>query len=415
MILEGRVVCNNCKSETNGLKLNNRLYCTECGFLLSAPEPTTEAELPEIINSNEATIESKVGDFEVPKISEEAEEFSLAPLEAEEEVLDLVIDKAKELEGNEDKHGSVKSTAKAKLPKTSNTIKKHNRHRTDLKKEGDFTLIPGEPDPIAEPEIEAPEVDTAQNEITDIDIPVIVEASDKEEVEEKKVEPVVVKDIEEPKSVAAPVIIEAENVKEEKGNEDSPKQNPNNEVLLKYFQKQVDKGTSGKKQTKKKKKKGFKWGLFWAITIPVIVVLCLIGLVLYVNLYAGKPEVALERAEQRATFAHLKADYIPAGYTLSYKTNGSEKQIEYVYEYQPEPTRTIIIRAEKTNLLAEDIRPKVIDPLGKTFINITESGRSLWIVGDNSLYFIENGILYTITSSGDITNAELIKIAVGLK
>lgn len=413
------MVCSNCKSETNGLKLNNRLYCTECGFLLSPPEPE-EAKPAEI---ETPVAEPEIGDSrtqvapepEAKIIPEGNEEFALAPLEAEEEVLDLVLKEAKKLEKeNKDEKediGAVEVNLKAKLPHTTHSVKKHNRPRTDLKKEGDFVLVPGELDPIAEPEIEAAE--------ETVEIPIKVPKAKKVELEK-----------EEPKEPPIPVVVvedPAEPEKEEEYVEDADKKhavtkekpknaNPNSELLLSYFKQQVAKKPNDQpKNKKKKRKKKFRWGLFLGIMIPTLILLGLVGLVFYVNLYAGKPSVAVTRAEKSANFQHLKADYIPPGYAPSFKTNGTANFIEYVYDYQPDKTKIFTVKAEKTSLATDDIRPKVIDPLGLQFVNTTEGGRSLWFVGDDRLYLIENGVLYTISSNSDIQVDELTKVAVGLK
>lgn len=408
------MVCPNCQSETNGLKLNNRLYCTECGFLLTPPEeekkvePVEPPQIKEVRKRNfEDTPKSQP---EAKIISGFSDDFAVAPLEAEEEVLDLVIDEAKKLEeekkAKEKDVGSVKIPTMKKLPNTTRTIAKHNRPRTDLKKEGPFTLIPGEPDPIAEPEIEP--------------------ASEEEEVAPNvkiPVTPIIEKVEEEPKDIEidspgdeVEILDETNEPTVPEKKEDSNKVNPpnlKNEMLLNYFRKV---GNEPVREVKpKKKKKEFNWILLWGIVIPLILIISFVGLVLYVNLYAAKPDVAVRRAERQISFGYLHAGYLPPGYAVSYKTNATSASIEYVYEYLPDKTKTLSIKAEQTTLKPDDIRPKIITPTGKQFVNYSEDGRSLWYVGGDTIYFIEIGVLYTIRTNSDIKLAELIKVATALK
>lgn len=395
------MTCPNCGSETNGLKLNNRLYCTECGFLLSAPEPEvkpaensvisdikieepkkveSDEPVPKIITEEGTTeLEEKAVEPLPKEITTEIKEFDLAPLEAEKEVLDLIEKEAAKLE--------VKSGVKPeiKLPKGTPVIK-HNRKRTDLRHEGDFVLIPGEPDVIAEPEIESPETQPLADQA-------FVEAAPIETAKQLD------QKVEEPTQDQDPRL---------KSGHDSQK------ALLDSFQKAVTTAPAPPvthKQTKKK----FNWKIYLAIFIPTFLLLSLLALVFYVNLYAIKPENALKSAQNKASFAHLAPGYLPAGYLLSYLTNGSTSSINYVYEYQPDKSRTITVTAEKTTLTTNNFYKEVIAKKGQDFVQRTNTeGVNFWLL-DNHLYFVKDGVLYTISSSGEISASELENMANGLQ
>ena len=78
-----------------------------------------------------------------------------------------------------------------------------------------------------------------------------------------------------------------------------------------------------------------------SVGIPLLLILALVGLVLYVRFYGGKPEVFVSQAEDKASFVHLKPQYVPAGYQATLNTQGTTDRITYAYEYLPDKSKEL--------------------------------------------------------------------------
>jgi len=496
------LVCPNCESETNGLKLNNRLYCTECGFDLSKPKkdeakpentepkPATERKgssapvrevkpdisfpegltppAPTVIPPTEAKREAEQETEEAEKeILPETQTDEVASLEAEKEVLELVEEEAQKLEeehrpdttekdqeaprkvieeAEEDADISVVVKKPVKLPRTTKTIKKHERPRTDLKREGDFVLIPGEPDPIAEPEIteataaSEPIEPEPNQKISEPDEQTVAEDSpepqpeinenpskDIDEVVEEVRQKAFKSDIEPKPLVNVDVKKEQDELKKKKEQEkeiataeeeetietaDKPR---TNDALLNFFKQATESKSDEPKKKRHHKTNKFNWKLFLSISIPFLIVLILVTLVLYVKFYAGKPEVFVKKAEEKTAFTHLTPGYIPVGYQAALDTKATANEIIYAYEYLPDRSKKLKVAAAQSDITPETIKDRIVVPTGKDYTAATEGDWELWHVGDNTIYFVSNGVLYTISSSDGLSKEELTKVATGLK
>jgi len=150
------LICSNCNKETKGIKLNGKIFCSFCGEIIKDPTEILEEayqhtpENKETIGLQKKSSENSIPEGMIPKIlnpdseneantHKEPGEKEVQLLEAEEEIIDLIAKKS--------------SVKKSSIKIGSKTIKKHGRTRTDAQ---DFELVPNEPDPIAQPELEPP-------------------------------------------------------------------------------------------------------------------------------------------------------------------------------------------------------------------------------------------------------------------
>lgn len=460
------MVCEKCGNETKGIKLNGKLFCTNCGEALEAsqiqapaPQPVPQTTPPKevvvapvvplpnlasalSVNPPEPKGEPVISATVPPEITPiipaeppepkvitgEGDDLSkkqkgIEALKAEEEALKM-IESAAAQKALSDKREATKEVeiaqkeAKEKaiqvreeiVEKIAQTeIKKHNRDRITHKKETVWTVFPNEPDPVGEPEIETPTED---------------------QIEEPKEKLAEIKYNESDLNLASPKKIPPEpKIKSQEKNEypllDKKKtekiqeKRKSHQKILNEFLKSTAAPTDPakekpKKEKKKKRKKSGHKKLFVILIIFAVLILGFVGLVLYVNFYAINPDRAKNSAESTISFGYKKPSYVPNGYELSYKTNAGKDFINYVYEYSPDKSKTLEIKISKSDLTKENFFVQKIQSLGKNYSQTKAGDIDLYFIEENGLYFLNNGLFYEITASGQLSQEELTKIAGGL-
>jgi hypothetical protein len=369
------MVCSNCSQETNGIKINKKLFCTNCGEAIYAAEIPATA-----VASSQApatppipTAISRDGS----KKTEKDIQKEIDLLGAEEKVIEL-LDKKKAI-----------PKPKTKVGKKS--IVKHNRERTEHKKEKDFMMVYNEPDPIAEPELVSPHDDQIESskgpefDVKEEDIKIDLSAINDEEkyplVDRKKLADI------------------------------NEKKKRHHEILASFLKS----GASQASQKKHKKADTKRKLMITAyILIPVIIVSALVGLVFYVNLYGNKAEPAVKKAESAVGFSYTSPQYVPLGYALTYLTTGDANAINYDYQYGSEKAKRLNIYISKTTLTRESIFKEFLVPKGEPYTQETRGEAEYWLLSDSALYFVSNNLLYEIISSDKMPSEELTKIADGL-
>ena len=443
------MVCEKCGNETKGIKLNGKLFCTNCGEALEAsqiqapaPQPVPQTTPPKevvvapvvplpnlasalSVNPPEPKGEPVISATVPPEITPiipaeppepkvitgEGDDLSkkqkgIEALKAEEEALKM-IESAAAQKALSDKKEAAKETemaeraAKEKAIQTKKEmaektaqaeIKKHNRDRTTHKKETAWTVFPNEPDPVGEPEIEAPT---------------------EGQIEEPKEKLAAIKDNESDLNLASPKKIPPEpKIKSQE------KRKSHQKILNEFLKSTATPADLAKEKPKKEKKKKRKKSghkkLFVILIIFAVLILGSVGLVLYVNFYAINPDRAKNSAESTISFGYKKPSYVPSGYELSYKTNAGKDYIDYVYEYSPDKSKTLEIKISKSDLTKENFFAQKIQSLGKNYSQTATGDVNLYFIEGNGLYFLNNGLFYEITASSQISQEELTKIANGL-
>lgn len=461
------MICNNCGSETKGIKLNGKLFCTNCGEALlvsdaqsptsqtssQPPQPEIPKEAPAVPTPIQPQASPQALQTSAPKpplhneplrppepkiISPEGVDTSktkkeLATLEAEEKVLELVEENTKKeaddikkaaikdeqfsqllaLETMEAPTTDVKVAANAEIAEQrkaafkSAEIKKHNRDRIAHKKAKEWMMIPNEPDLEEKPELGAP---------TEDQIEPPKEALAEKEIGETDLDLVHPKEM--PVEKSEETFIRSFSAPPENVDEDiTPQEKISKQKALGEYLKATAVTTPVQKKRIKEKRKRKKHGykkFFVVLIILLLLIFSFIGLVLYVNLYAINPNRARESAEATVTFSYKKPSYVPSGYEISYKTNAGQNFIDYVYEYTPDKSKTLEIKISKTDLTKENLFSEKVQKLGKSYAQITKEDINFYFVEENSFYFVKDGLMYEIVSSSNISQDELTKIASGL-
>lgn len=391
--------CHSCKQETASIKINNKLFCTNCGERLGIEVLPAEAAnnssqtnsmdqkfhdpVPKIIPAEDSVNYEKIIDDEVREIN---------ILEAEEELLDVIKElpqpkqkeEPKELQSEEKKEKLEKLKAK----KEKAPIIKHNRKRA-----GGYTIVPGEPNLIKEPELPIPHddmIDVSHEPIVSADnSPVEVNLATPENDKEENY-PLALKE-------------ETETIKEKKI--------IRNAALRGFFKSGVVEVSKKKKRIKKKPMKLSK--ILW-ITIPVVAAFLLAGLVAYVNIYGNNPVNSIRKSESKVAFEYKKPAYLPPGYEASYITRGESNYITYLYWYTPNKKKTITLDISSGEWTDTKLQTEVIANTKEQFAQKSIRETKVWLLGEYAIYFAKDNVLYQISASDTISSEELLKIAEGM-
>ena len=134
------MICQNCNTETNGVKLNGKLYCTQCGTILpslkietKASTPTIEEDIPKIIPADSEQVEKEIDKLGAELRALDILEHSSAEREVEENT-DQELNKlkaAEELLGELEKTNTKNDTKDQAVPTDAvgTNILKSNRDR----------------------------------------------------------------------------------------------------------------------------------------------------------------------------------------------------------------------------------------------------------------------------------------------
>lgn len=390
--------CQNCSQETNGIRINNKLFCTNCGEPLDATEPPVQNEtidttvVPQIPVKSENNVGTPAPKFipaekslvDYNKIVDD-EEREIDILRAEKEVVEAIESIPQTEAAPKAPVTTEPKKVKVRLPKTKRKIVKHNRQRTG------FAVIAGEPDPINDPELPIPHDDMIENLGTDI------AQADAKPLE---VNFVLNKDDNFPLATK-----EEDRVYKEK-------ETAKGEALRGFFKAGLVETSRKKKAATKAPKKNVFLVVFASIILLAFVGFS--GLVLYVNLVGNNTGRAVKKAEAKVSFLYTKPSYTPPGYKISYLTNSDSKNINYVYLYAPNEKLSLNIKINGDNWTEEKL---VKDALPKTLDQFTQQkikGNSVWLFANRNLFFVKNGILYEISSSDTISSVEMLRIAEGM-
>lgn len=346
--------CSSCGSETNGIKLNGKTYCPFCGEQIA--EESAKEALEEI--SQEPVAKFITNTENQPPV----EEANANVLKAEEEVLNILEEVNKRTDTTENKIDE-----KFVIPDSYTPIKKANRTRLGHHK--DFTP---EEKQVTEVAPTAPKVS-----------PEVVEL--KETTEEELTYPLLDKR-------------QLEDIESER--------NKKKEVLKNYIKSNVHAPV----KTKRKKKKNLK--KFWLILVIILAIISGVALTFYVNLFVMNPQKSKEKAEVSVGFKAIQPQYLPAGYSLKYVENPSDKELVYHYTYLKEEDRTLNITEKKTD--EKDIYNSYIKNILGIFVNFKTNEIDYWYVNETTLIYKDN-LLFIIESSQIMGKEELLKIAEGLK
>ena len=397
------MVCTNCGKETKGIKLNGKIFCSFCGEIIKDPtEILEEAYLhspknKETAASPKESPKNSIPEEMIPRIlrpdyEDEAtarkepgkEEVQL--LEAEEEIIDLISKKS--------------STNKAVKRAGNKTIRKHDRARTDAR---NFELIPNEPDPIAQPELEAPTDSLISDHEEEPEVKPEKETGHMSEVEPRPMD--LTQNIPKEQKPIASVV---------KDREKSPDESKRKrqEIFTDYLRQTS--GVSQSKNNRKKKKKTKKrksHKLLWTFVILFIFIIGAGFLIYYANNVATDQSKIVKDLEANTSFNYNEPTGIPAGYELSYLSEKGENYIKYHYTFIGNRDKYVSVRIEPTEIKSEDIFESIIKELKTGYSMTREGGLEFWLTEDHKIFVIKDNVLYSFDQSGELFDEIIMNFA----
>ncbi len=378
--------CKNCGQETDGIKINGKLFCTNCGEALEVNK-IEEPKISEIPEPPRAKIISQ--NDESPELKEEEVELDI--LEAENLALDQILKET--LLEQKNISSKITNTRNTKIKLKEETkhhpIIKHERARAD--KIHGLDLMDNQPNPIDEPELPIPHDDMIEESKVTL-------ATPKDEVT------INFADTNEDQRFPLLTNESKENI--------TLKQKQKSTALKSFFAKGLVESSKNKKTSSKKTPKKHK-GIYLTLIVIFFIIFCFILFVLYVNFYAINPDRAVKKAEENISFEYTKPKYIPPGYEINYQTNAKDDKITYIYEYLPDKSKTLTILIEKSNISNEKIFDDFVLESNMEYSEKTFHGIIFWIIGDTKAIFKDKA-LYQIGSSDTISTEELTKIVEGI-
>jgi hypothetical protein len=371
------MICSSCGTETNGIKLNEKIFCTNCGEVLSIPkqvepEPIEiEPETKSYSAPREFEPTAKVIDVEGNQKKLEKE---IETLEAEEEVIDLITKDLK----------SPKKGPKKELKNTE--IKKHNRPRVFHQRSDDFKVYLNEPNPIKDPELEVPHDD------------LITEKS-----EEENEPQIVVPAVEEAPGTALLEDEVRQRVEAKKA------------VHRKAFVGFLKSGTSQATAIKKKKEKDHHYRkLMIVLGATILFIIGSGAFIYYMNNFGLNPDHQATVAEKSSGMSIKRPGYTPPGYALSFLTSGQKDSINYVYEYLPDKNKRIDVIVTKTNMSEDELFASTVKSSGKNYEETTEDDTRVWYIDNKIIVFVKNGLSFQVMANTETAKGTLFKMIEGM-
>jgi uncharacterized Zn finger protein (UPF0148 family) len=361
------MTCPNCGKETKGIKLNGKLFCNFCGEII---KDSTDI-LEEKYKHNPMGVKSKASEMKpaTPEVIQQTE-IETDMLEAEKEVLELITNR--------------QHIGKPKILKDM-SIKKHQRPRVG---HNNYDLIPGEPDPVSNPEIESPHDSLLEDDRgqTDPKTPT-TDALPKDDSKN------------------------AYNFMPKADRDTLKAKEKQKQDVFTSFLKETTRAISDKNPPKKKKKSlehSHKHKILWTfIAIIFVTLIAIAGLVYYVNVVANNETKIQKGLEDNINFNYHKPTEAPAGYKLSYLSQSDSNYVFYYYVYTGDDNRFISLKVEQTSLKTGDILNSFIKNKTVSYSMLKKNDLEFWKTSSNNIYVIDNSILYTFSGSTGV-NIDLL-------
>ena len=126
------------------------------------------------------------------------------------------------------------------------------------------------------------------------------------------------------------------------------------------------------------------------------------------------PQLSVKMAGLRAHLSAVVPSYKPDGYKLASPAKAVSGTVVVSYKSAADPHQTYAVVEAQSNLTSPTVAQNVV-PKGATVQTSQVNGNTVYIYGsDNDAVWVNNGVLYTIKDSANLSSDELIKIVQGL-
>lgn len=147
-----------------------------------------------------------------------------------------------------------------------------------------------------------------------------------------------------------------------------------------------------------------------AIALISVMGLLVIGYGIYVNM----PNVMVKVASVRAGFSAVMPGYRPSGYTLA-SVAYQPSTVSFNFLSNTDSSRKFNLIEHSSNWDSATLVSSVIIPTeGSNYQELTVSGQSVYLYGNNQAAWVSNGILYQVNGNNALSTNQMLKLATTL-
>ena len=146
----------------------------------------------------------------------------------------------------------------------------------------------------------------------------------------------------------------------------------------------------------------------------VIIVTSLITVFLLATAIAWhyQPQITLSYVNAKAGMSASLPSTVPTGYHIS-KFSYHKASVTIQYS-RTGTSREFSLSQSTSSLTSEGVRDMVV-PKNSSFQTLQNGGRTIYLFGNNNAAWVSEGILYQITSNGNMSTSDLVSIATDIR
>jgi hypothetical protein len=125
--------------------------------------------------------------------------------------------------------------------------------------------------------------------------------------------------------------------------------------------------------------------------------------------YQNQAAITLRFASAKAGFHATLPGYKPAGYaTGKFHYSAGSVAVQYA---RSGTSRAYTVSQQVSSLDSQSLLENTIKPHASTYQTLQQGGRTIYIYGDGNAAWVDGGILYQITSQGNLSTSDILGIA----
>ncbi|HKR82067.1 MAG TPA: hypothetical protein VJR27_03635 [Candidatus Saccharimonadales bacterium] len=128
--------------------------------------------------------------------------------------------------------------------------------------------------------------------------------------------------------------------------------------------------------------------------------------------YLNAPNIELRVASVRAGFHATLPSYQPVGYAMGRSVQLHNKQVSV--SFHSDSGSSFKLTQEPSSWDSSTLFDNVVAATNKTHQTIESNGRTIYLFGDTNAAWVNNGVLYQITGSAELSNSQISQLAASI-
>lgn len=125
--------------------------------------------------------------------------------------------------------------------------------------------------------------------------------------------------------------------------------------------------------------------------------------------YQNKADITMRFANAKAGFHATLPGYKPSGFAAgNFRYSPGVVSVEYA---RAGTSRTYTISQQVSKLNNQTLLDTTITPNSKSYQTFQQGNRTIYLYGNSNAAWVDNGVLYKITSNGNLTSNDILDIA----